>query len=105
MGVRKIVRKISIDKNGVNDFYSMYFILEDADFLFSVLLSLRLLFRGVSRFPGFLYNPRFMYQKTCFVCQNPVLPWFLRAVLRVVHDGEGGGLLGGVEASLASYVS
>ena len=47
-------------------------------------LSLRLLFWGISRFPGFPSN-------ICCLRQNPMLPWFLRAVTHVVHGGVGAG--------------
>ena len=38
----------------------------------------------VGAFPGFPYNP-------WFLCLNTMLPWFLRAVTHVVHDGGGAG--------------
>ena len=79
----------------------------DAIVLFSMVSSsLRLLFRGVSHFPGFPSIPCFLLRNPCFLSQNPVLPWFLRAVLRRVrgNGGGGGGSLGGLEASLALYV-
>ena len=56
-----------------------------ATVLFSILLSsLCILFWGVSRFTGFPSNP-------CFLRQNPMLPWFLRALHRVVRGLGGGG--------------
>ena len=39
---------------------------------------------SVGAFPGFPYNP-------WFLCLNTMLPWFLRAVTHVVHDGGGAG--------------
>ena len=63
-------------------------------------LSMRPLFRNISYFPGFPSNPWFFLWNTCFLRQDPVLPWFLHAVLRAVRD-EGGregslGCLGGI---------
>ena len=55
-------------------------------------LSLRILFRGVSRFSGFLSNFWFLCRYPCFLHRYHVLPRVLRAVLRVVH---GGGAVGG----------
>ena len=53
-----------------------------------------LLFGVVYRFSGFPSDPCFLRQNTCFTCQNTVLPWFLFAVLRAVHDCGRGGYLG-----------
>ena len=52
-------------------------------------LSLRLLFWGVARFPGFLSDPFFLRQNTCFLRQYPVLPRFLHTLPRMVHSGGG----------------
>ena len=38
----------------------------------------------------------------CFICQNPVLPWFLHVVPRAVRDWGGEGPLGDVEVFFAS---
>ena len=52
-------------------------------------LPLRLLFRGVYRFPGLPSNPCFLRWNTCFLRQYTVLPRFLRAVPRVLRSGGG----------------
>ena len=74
---------------------------KDATVLFSVVaLSLRLLFRGVSRFPGFPSD-------TLFLRQCPVLPRFLRAVPHVVRGGWGRGgfpvWIGGVHSLICGF--
>ena len=54
--------------------------------LFSMLsLSLRLLFRGVSCFPGFPTDTLFLRQNPCFLCQYPVIPRFLREIPRMLQ--------------------
>ena len=72
----------------------------DATVLFYILLlSLHLLFWGVSRFPGFLSDPWFLRQNPFFLRQYPVLPRCIRAVQCVVCSGGGRGVpvwLGGV---------
>ena len=63
---------------------------KEADFLLSMLLSLRLLFRVVSRFSVFPSGPFFLRQYPCFVLQNPILPCFLRAVPRAAREWREG---------------
>ena len=62
--------------------------------LFSMLLSVRLLFWVVSVFPVFLSDPCCLCRNYCFICRNPVLPWFLFMVPRAVPDWGMGGSLG-----------
>ena len=62
----------------------------DATILFSMLLSLRLLFWRISSSPDFLSNPWLLRQNPCFLRWNTVLPWFLHAVPRTgCATGEG----------------
>ena len=78
-------------------FFISPLVITDATVLFAIFsLSLRLLFRGVSRFTGFPSNPCFLLRNICFFRQYTVLPGVLLTVLRVVRAGGVPVWLGGV---------
>ena len=52
---------------------------------------MHLLFRVVSHFSILMSDPYFLRRNTCFICWNPVLPWFIRTPPHVVRNwGEKG---------------
>ena len=63
---------------------------KEADFLLSMLLSLRLLFRVVSRFSVFPSGPFFLRQYPCFVRRNPLLLFFTCCTAHSAQVGGGG---------------
>ena len=89
---RKSSKIIPVVIKSIAKFYYKRWILCYIPVLFIMLyLSLRILFQGVSRLPGFLSNHRFLRQNSYFLRQYPVLPGVLCAVPRVVHRGGGWG--------------
>ena len=63
----------------------------DATYLLHMLSSMRIILWFFSRFTVFLYEPLFLRWYPCCICQNPVLPYFLRAIPRAVSECGGGG--------------
>ena len=69
----------------------IYIYLRGATGLFYMLsLSLRLLVRGVSRFPGFLSYSWFLRQNPCFLRRYPMIPGVLHTVPHVVRCWDAG---------------
>ena len=68
-------------------FFFFYFTSEDETLLFYSLCCCRLCVYYFGKFPILPSNSCFLRPYTCFLWQNPVLPWFIHAVPHVVRGG------------------